>query len=158
MEGMPFLMTLSPLERRHGTYVGSNRIQEAQASLTAAREHPAILPSTFDVAVFEHNVQMMVRLHQCLTVLKALTSDVQDTLLSVGADATMGTQQVRALVKAAAKTTPGLRQLAESLAPRPARAPVLDTPAAETPKPVSGPEAASAPAPETSPSVKPKAA
>jgi len=90
--------------------------------------------------------------------IKALTSDVQDTLLSVGADATMGTQQVRALVKAAGKTTPGLRQLAESLAPRPARAPVLDTPAAETPKPVSGPEAASAPAPETSPSVKPKAA
>ena len=160
---MPFLTALSPLERRHGAHVGSNRVQEAQASLTAARENPAILPSTFDVALFEHNVRVMVRLHQCLTVLKALTSDVQDTLLSVGADAVTGSQQVRALVKAAAKTTPGLRQLAESLAPRPARASVLDTPAAEstaeTPNPATEPEAASA-APETSPEapVRPKAA
>jgi hypothetical protein len=150
---MPFLMTLSPLERRHGATVGPSRVQETQASLAAAREYPAILPSTFDLARFEHSAQATVRLHQCLTVLKGLTSDVQDTLLSVGADAITGAQQVRALVKAAAKTTPGLSQLLQDLtprAPRPVSLPVTDTPAAETSKTAPESGGAPAPAPKTS--------
>src|SRR6185436_13789036 len=115
---MTFLVALSPLERSRTGHVGPKNIEAAQLSLSAAREYPNILPVGFDLAQFEQTVQTAAGLYQCQAALKDLASDVQDTLLTVGAEAIKGTQLIRVLVKAAAKTTPGLKQISQRLAPR----------------------------------------
>jgi len=115
---MTFLIALSPLERSHSRHVGPKNIEAAQLSLSAVREYPNILPVGFDLARFEQTVQIAAGLYQCQAALKELASDVQDTLLTVGAEAAKGTQQIRALVKAAAQTTPGLKQMSQRLAAR----------------------------------------
>ena len=111
---MPFLVTLSPSERR-GTPLGPQKLALAETCLIAARENRSILPPSFDFDQFEHNVRITAGLHKNLNELKQLASDVQDTLIAVAKQTLKSSQQVRALVRTAAKTTPGLQLLAQQL-------------------------------------------
>ena len=163
-QAMPFLIALSPLERSHSSNVGPKSLNAAQVSLLAAREYPAILPAGFDLAHFERTVQVFGGLSQCQTALKELSTDVQDTLLAVGTDALKGTQQIRALVKAAVKTTPGLSEIAQRLTTRTQRgvgaevAPTIVPTTAGPADPTPIAPAPQAPAPQAAPTPGSKAA
>ena len=159
---MPFLIALTALERRNSTHVGLGNLAAAEDCLMAAREHPSILPGHFDLAQFEQNVKVSAGLFKCLTALKELSSDVQDTLLAIGGETLKGTRQIRAQVKIAAAATPGLKQLAQRFASGTSRAVGAETSAAPptvdagVPTPVvapSGPAAPASPASTSTPAV-----
>ena len=113
---MPFLVALSPQQRRQTPRVGLPHLATAENCLMAAREYPTLLPANFDLEQFADSVRVMVGLHKCWTALKELTSDVGDTLGSVGTETLKVSQQVRTLFNAAAKVTPGLKEVAQRLA------------------------------------------
>src|SRR4030095_7632979 len=92
---MPFLVALTPLERRQSPHVRLTNVGAAEECLMAAREYPLILPGHFDLTRFEQNVKVTVALFKCLTAIKDLASDVQDTLTAVSANTLKGTRQIR---------------------------------------------------------------
>ena len=151
---MPFLVALTALERRQNPHVRLNNLGAAEDCLMAAREHPSILPGHFDLAQFEQDVKVTVALYKCLTAIKDLGSDVQDTLAAVSVNTLKGTRQIRAQVKIAAVNTPGLKQLAQRFSSGSSRPVGAETTASETTgavvSPIAAPAVTAAPAPAPS--------
>src|SRR5262245_41150161 len=100
---MPFLIILTPLERRRRPHIGLRHLGSVKSSLMAAHEHPDILPARFDLEQFAEDVRVTDALHSCLHELRELTANVQDTLMEKGLQTLKVSQHVRASIFAAAK-------------------------------------------------------
>ena len=112
---MPFLVTLAPKERRRRE-LRIRKLALAEHALEGVRENRAFLPPYFDFEQFEHDVQVTRSLHTTLRDLKQLVFDLQATLAVTGSDVANGCEAVCAHLKAAAKTTAGLKAVTQQLA------------------------------------------
>lgn len=141
---MPFLITVPPGERRKLKYGGAPRLDQAVASLAAARANPAVLPPAFDMGRFAEDVTQASQLQGLLNEMRSIVSDLQDTLHTVGSRAVQSGRQVRTVVKALARNTPGMKSVTQSLESPSSRltkrpgttgepAPAVTKPAPETP-------------------------
>lgn len=115
---LPFLVTLTPAERRHLFKMGDKSLAFVQNSLQAARNNPGILPASFDLPGFERDVKLAVVLNDVVGSLRQMTSQVDDTLLGVGSEAMNAATEVYGYVKAAVRKTPGLKPVATQLGER----------------------------------------
>nr|VFJ57936.1 MAG: hypothetical protein BECKDK2373B_GA0170837_10695 [Candidatus Kentron sp. DK] len=86
--------------------------------MNAAQDHPTIFPGSFSTPEFKNDVDLFTALTDIGTVIASLASEVDDTRIAVGGEAMQEASQVYTYVKAAAKTTPGLKPVAEQLGER----------------------------------------
>ncbi len=114
---LPFLVSLTNDERK-SIYKAGNSLSFVQGSLQAAKNNPGILPASFDAAGFESDVNLFAVLTELNTVVAQVASEMDDTRMAVGSEAMGESTQVYNYVKAAAKTTPGLKPVADQLGER----------------------------------------
>jgi hypothetical protein len=112
---LPFLITLSAIERRRLFKMGDKRLAFVQTSLNAAQSNPNILPASFDLSGFANDYRLATTLTEVEMLLSQLTEQVDDTLLAVGSEAMTSSLTVYDYVKTAAKKTPGLKSIAEQM-------------------------------------------
>lgn len=112
---LPFLVSLTADERKAIYKAGPGRLAFVQNSLQGAKNNPGILPASFATAEFESDVSLFAALTDVNTVVAQLASKVDDTRLAVGGEAMAEATQVYNYVKTAAKTSPGLKLLADQL-------------------------------------------
>ena len=115
---LPFLVSLTAEERKSIFKTGPNSLSFVENSLQAAKNNPGILPASFDAAGFESDVNLLAVLTELNTMAAQVASEIDDTRLAVGGEAMNEATQVYTYVKAAAKTTPGLRPVADQLGER----------------------------------------
>jgi hypothetical protein len=115
---LPFLVALSPEERRKLVKMGDKSLAFVNNSVTAAQSNREIFPASFDVEEFVRDYQLATTLSELLTSMRQLTEQVDDTLLAVGSEAMTSSLTVYDYVKTAAKKTPGLKTIAEQLGER----------------------------------------
>lgn len=115
---LPFLINLTPDERRSLFKMGDKSLAFVNNSVTAAKTNPGILPANFDTEEFNRDYELAMNLSELLTRLQQLTEKVDDTLLAVGSEAMNSSLAVYDYVKTGAKTTPGLKTVAEQLKER----------------------------------------
>jgi hypothetical protein len=130
---LPFLVALTAPERRTLFKLGDKSLTFVQDALTAAQDHPEILPSTFNVAEFAKDVALFTALSEILALLQGRVEAVLDTTTGVGNECMRQGTQFYDLLKAAAKTTPGLDTLVAQLGAR------FQRPPSPTPPPPPGP-------------------
>jgi hypothetical protein len=112
---LPFLISLTEAERKQLFKVGPERLSFVQNAGQAAQDNPDILPRTFDTDGFESSVALFAAMTEISTLIKQLSSKIDDTRMDVGVQAIGGASDVYGYVKAAARKTPGLKPVADQL-------------------------------------------
>ncbi|MEA5448483.1 hypothetical protein VB780_07895 [Leptolyngbya sp. CCNP1308] len=115
---LPFLINLTPDERRKRFKMGDKSLAFVRNSVTATQNNPDIVPGKFDIAEFTRDYQLTVALSEVLGLLEQLTETVDDTLLAVGSESMIGSLLVYDYVKTAARHSPGLKSVADQLGER----------------------------------------
>nr|VFJ92778.1 MAG: hypothetical protein BECKLFY1418A_GA0070994_102622 [Candidatus Kentron sp. LFY] len=115
---LPFLINLTVKERRATFKAGPDSVSFIQNALTAAEDHPNILPVSFSTPEFKNDVDLFTVLTELGAIAASVASEIDDTRLAVGGEAMRERTQVYDYVKTAAKTTPGLKPVADQLAER----------------------------------------
>lgn len=112
---LPFLVNLTAEERKTLVKTGPDRLSFVRNAATGAQANPDIFPAAFNVTAFQRDVDLFAVMTEIGTLADSLASQIDDTRLAVGSEAMQGASQVYGYVKAAAKTTPGLKPLADQL-------------------------------------------
>ena len=112
---LPFLVNLTVDERRKVFKTGPDRLSFVKNALTGAVANPDIFPNSLSVPAFQRDVDLLDALSQLKALADSLASQIDDTRLAVGGEAMQEATQVYNYVKEAAKTTPGLKPLADQL-------------------------------------------
>ena len=115
---LPFLVTLTPAERQSTFKTGPDSLSFIQNALTAAHTNPTIFPASFNTVEFKNDVDLFTVLTELATLASSVASQIDDTRMAVGGEAMQQATQVYNYVKTAAKTTPGLKPVAEQLGER----------------------------------------
>lgn len=115
---LPFLVSLTPDERKGIFKAGPNSLSFVQNALQAAQNNPDIFPKSFDVEEFSSDVDLFAVLTDLNTLVSQLASEIDDTRMAVGGEAMSEASDVYNYVKAAAKKTPGLKPVADQLGQR----------------------------------------
>lgn len=115
---LPFLVMLTPEERRTILKLGDKSVAFMEKALDAARKHPEALPAGFSLAEFEKDVKLVEQLTQIRAELTALLQGVDDTLMAAGSETMTHSVTVYSYLKTAARRTPGLRDVIEGLGER----------------------------------------
>ncbi|HJQ26779.1 MAG TPA: hypothetical protein VKA60_22890 [Blastocatellia bacterium] len=115
---LPFLVSLTADERKATFKAGPDSLSFITNALAAAQSNPTILPVSFSVPAFQRDVDLFTVLTELGTLAASLASQIDDTRLAVGGEAMQQATQVYSYVKTAAKTTPGLKPVAEQLGER----------------------------------------
>nr|VFJ88922.1 MAG: hypothetical protein BECKH772A_GA0070896_100129 [Candidatus Kentron sp. H]VFJ89795.1 MAG: hypothetical protein BECKH772B_GA0070898_1000649 [Candidatus Kentron sp. H]VFJ97154.1 MAG: hypothetical protein BECKH772C_GA0070978_100119 [Candidatus Kentron sp. H] len=118
LEKLPFLVNLTPKERKSLFKAGPDSVSFVRNALDAAQDHPAILPGSFSTPEFKNDVDLFTILTDIGTIAASVASEIDDTRIAVGGEAMQEAAQVYTYVKTAAKTTPGLKPVAEQLGER----------------------------------------
>ncbi|WP_295452603.1 hypothetical protein [uncultured Thiodictyon sp.] len=84
---LPFLLDLSPKERKESVKFGEKNRSFVAKGLVVAEGHPEILPASFNLVTFRHDVDLIERLYPLLSALEALYGKLQDTYFAAGSDA-----------------------------------------------------------------------
>ena len=115
---LPFLVNLTPDERKSIFKTGPNSLSFVQNAAQAAQNNPDIFPKSFNVTEFASDVDLFAVLTDLGIATKQLASGIDDTRLAVGGEAMKEATQVYNYVKTAAATTPGLKPVADQLGQR----------------------------------------
>jgi hypothetical protein len=118
LEKLPFLVNLTTNERKVLVKAGPDSMSFIQNASTAAQNNATIFPASFNRADFQKDVDLLVALTELCTLANSLASRLDDTRLAVGSEAMQQATQVYKYVQTAAKTTPGLKPVAEQLGER----------------------------------------
>ena len=115
---LPFLINLTPAERQSIFKTGPDSLFFIQNALIAAQDNPTILPPSFSTTEFKNDVDLFGVLTELNTMIASVASQIDDTRMAVGGEAMRQASQVYNYVKTAAKTTPGMKPVAEQLGER----------------------------------------
>ena len=115
---LPFLINLTNLERRRIHKAGPDSVSFLQNALATAEANRTIFPASFDTEGFARDVVLFEILTDLQTVSEQLASQIDDTRMAVGGEAMEAATQTYKYVTTAAKTTPGLKPVAELLGER----------------------------------------
>ena len=84
---LPFLIDLTPEERRTLLRMGDKSRGFVAQALTVAEQNEDILPRSFDVAEMRKDVDLLDALAPIMNALSQLTELVEDTAMAVGSEA-----------------------------------------------------------------------
>ncbi|WP_219904678.1 hypothetical protein [Stenomitos frigidus] len=115
---MPFLVSLTPDERRKRVKMGDKSLAFVSKSLNVTQNNAEVVPASFNIAELNRDYQLMVSLGEVKSLLEQLTEKVDDTLVAVGSESMASSLLVYDYVKTAAKHAPGLKSVADQLGER----------------------------------------
>lgn len=118
LERLPFLVNLTVDERKSIVKTGPDSLSFVQTALTGVQANPNIFPPSFDKGGFAKDVALFAALSELRAVAESVTSQLDDTRMAVGGEAMQGAIQAYKYIQTAAKTTPGLKPLADQLGER----------------------------------------
>jgi hypothetical protein len=130
---LPFLVSLTPDERKATFKAGPDSLSFLTNAATAVRNNPTIFPATFDATGFLKDVDLLAQLTEVGSVADSILSRIDDTRVAVGGEAMQNGSQVYKYVTTAAKITPGLKPIAEQLGQRFKKLGKRKTPESPTP-------------------------
>ena len=84
---LPFLLDLSPEDRRELFKLGDKSRTFVLTARDAARQFPDALPASFDLAAFEQDVDLYEALSEPLLALRDVLERIDDTRMLAGVDA-----------------------------------------------------------------------
>lgn len=84
---LPFLIDLTPEERRTLLRMGDKSRGFVAQALTIAEQNEDILPRSFDVEEMRKDVELLTALEPIMASLSQLTELVEDTYMAVGSEA-----------------------------------------------------------------------
>jgi len=114
-EKLPFLLTLSPDERKALIKAGiSNRSIIDNASEIAV-QFPQIFSPLFNQQEFRRDYELYKSLGTVLSLLTTLTVSVEDTMMAAGSDAMIQALEVYAVAQASQEKVPGLKSLVDEM-------------------------------------------
>jgi hypothetical protein len=117
---LPFLLDLTPEERRSLPRMGDKSRAFVAQALTVAEQNADILPRSFDTAEMRKDVELAQALEPILAALAQLYELVEDTYLEVGSEAYVAALAVYQYAKAGGKGA-ALDNLLDALGQRFAR-------------------------------------
>jgi len=100
---LPFLIDLTPEERRTLPRSGDKSRGFVEQALQVAEQNPDILPRTFDVGEMRNDVELLSALSSVQTAVSQLNELVDDTLLAVGSEAYAASLLVYQFARSAGK-------------------------------------------------------
>jgi len=115
---LKFLINLTPEERQKFFKMGPKSVAFAELAEITARNHPEILPSSFDTVEFTKDFQLTKKLVEVDSLLLPLAEGVDDTLKLAGAEVMKQANQVYEFVKLAAKNNSSLDSIRQELGRR----------------------------------------
>lgn len=115
---LPFLILMTPGERKAAVKMGQRSVAFVNDALAAAEAHPNMQPGTFDLVEFRRDVQLANRLGTVLSLAEELVSALDDTTKAVGSEAMLKALMVYRLAKEAARTEAGMKPVAAQLSVR----------------------------------------
>ena len=127
-EKLPFLIDLTPEERKSLPKLGDRSRAFVAKALEVATQNPDILPRSFDTEEMRRDVELFEALYPILLSLSQLKELVDDTFLAAGSEAYVAALSVYGYAKASGNTQ-GLDTALDELGRRFAR----KTPKKETP-------------------------
>ena len=83
---LPFLIDLTPEERRSLPRFGDKSRGFVEQALQVAEQNPDILPRTFDVGEMRNDVELFSALSTVHAAISQLNELVEDTLMAVGSE------------------------------------------------------------------------
>jgi hypothetical protein len=102
-EKLPFLIDLTPDERRTLLRMGDKSRGFVAQALTVAEQNEDILPRSFDVAEMRKDVDLLAALDPIMASLSQLSELVEDTYMAVGSEAYASALLVYQFARAAGK-------------------------------------------------------
>lgn len=133
LQKLPFLINLTPAERKSTFKAGPDSLSFLENALTAAQSNPTILPASFSTASFKNDVDLFATLTELNMMAEQVASQIDDTRIAVGGESMQQATQVYNYVKTAAKVTPGMKPVAAQLSERFQKASKQKQPAAPQP-------------------------
>ena len=130
---LPFLIDLTPEDRRALPKLGDKSRAFVDQGLALASQNDGILPRSFDVEEYRRDVELVRQLEPVVLALRQLLELVEDTYIAVGSDAYTASLLVYQAAKLAGKGS-ALDQHLDSLGRRFARKAATPNPA-PTPTP-----------------------
>ena len=115
---LPFLISLTADDRKSIVKTGSDSLTFVSKAFTAAQGNPTIFPASFKTDAFQRDVELFSALTELSSLADQVAAQIDDTRMAVGGEAMQQAMQTYEYVKTAAKTTPGLRPVAEELGER----------------------------------------
>jgi hypothetical protein len=100
---LPFLIDLTPEERRALPKFGDKSRGFVEQALQVAEQNPDMLPRTFDVGEMRNDVELLSALSSVHAALAQLFELVDDTLMEVGGEAYASALLVYQFARAAGK-------------------------------------------------------
>lgn len=114
-EKLPFLVNLTPDERKQIFKAGPDRISFVQNALAAVQNNPSIFPASFNVTEFQKDAELFNAMTELCTLTSSIFSQLDDTRLALGGETMRGATQAYNYIKEAARNTPGLKPVADQL-------------------------------------------
>lgn len=115
---LPFLVSLTGAERKATFKAGPDSLSFLTNAATAVEGNPNIFPPSFDRDGFLKDVELFAVLTELSLLADSISSRIDDTRVAVGGEAMQAGSQAYKYVNTAAKTTPGLKPVAELLGDR----------------------------------------
>ncbi|MDD5570538.1 MAG: hypothetical protein PHD97_05195 [Bacteroidales bacterium] len=100
---LPFLINLTPAERKRLRKTGNKRLSYVLEVLRVATANPQVLPTSFSLTEFTKDVVFMNDLAEFLGILKPVYEGMEDTMLAVGNEAIREADEVYGYLKVAGK-------------------------------------------------------
>ena len=97
---LPFLIDLTPEERRTLLRMGDKSRGFVAQALTLAEQNEDILPRSFDVAEMRKDVDLLAALEPIMASLSQLSEFVEDTYMAVGSEADASSLHVNQFARA----------------------------------------------------------
>lgn len=117
-EKLPFLINLTPDERKAITKAGPDSVSFINNAAAAVQNNPTVFPASFNAQEFQNDVALFIVLTELCTLASSVFSQMDDTRLAVGSEAMREATQGYNYIKTAAKNSPGLKPVAEQLGER----------------------------------------
>jgi hypothetical protein len=118
LEKLTFLVNLTADERKAIFKTGPDSLSFVNNALAAAQNNPSIFPASFSTEAFQRDVDLFTVLTELAVLALSVASQIDDTRLAVGGEIMQAAIQAYNYIKTAAKTTPGLKPIAEQLSER----------------------------------------
>jgi hypothetical protein len=81
LQKLPFLVNLTPDERKAIFKAGPDRVSFVQNAAAAAKNNPHIFPASFDAQEFQRDVELFADLSELSTLADSVASQIDDTRL-----------------------------------------------------------------------------
>lgn len=115
---LPFLVTLTPDEKRALVKLGPKSADFVNDASAAVGAFPNILPQSFNVLEYQRDTKLFAHLSEIKMLLDSLQEKINNTYSAVGSEAMQASLEVYAYVQTAKERVPGIKSVAEKLKER----------------------------------------